>query len=115
MTTNKPNRRKRPAHLPSLPEPQRKAISQQLKATALSPRARRQIVAMLEAASNPDAEAPDVVIQSLEPERRNNILETVNVLNRFTTDLTGRARGSLLGMSDDEFNALVDEAAGTNE
>lgn len=70
---------------------------------------------MLEAAANPDAEAPDVVIQALDPERRDSVLETVNVLNRFTNDLTGRARGKLLDMGDDEFNALVDEAAGTNE
>jgi hypothetical protein len=101
--------------LPSLPEPQRKAIAQQLSATALSPRARRQILAMLEAASNPDAEAPDVVIQALEPERRDNILGTIDVLNRFTGGLASRGTRGVLDISDDEFNALVDEANGSNE
>lgn len=65
---------------------------------------------MLEAAANPDAEAPEVVIQSLEPERRDNILETVNTLNRFTGSLTARARGGLLAMAENDFAALVDEA-----
>jgi len=65
---------------------------------------------MLEAAANPAAEAPEVVIQSLEAERRDNILETVNVLNRFTGGLAARGTARLLEMSDADFNALVDAA-----
>jgi len=110
MATNNPKPKRKPAHLPPLPEVQRRAIVDQLNSTALHPQAKRQIIAMLNAAANPDAEAPDVVIQSLEPERRNNILETVNVLSRFTGNLTARGTALLVDMPEAEFNAVVDEA-----
>jgi hypothetical protein len=62
---------------------------------------------MLEAAANPDAEAPEVVIQALEAERRDNILATVDTLNRFTGGLAARGKAGLLEMTDDEFDALT--------
>lgn len=108
--TMKRKRTRRPAHLPALPEAQRRAIIEQLAASTLHPDAKRQLIAMLEAAANPAAEAPDVVIQSLEAERRNNILETVAVLDRFMGTLTARGGGALLDMPAADFDALVDAA-----
>jgi len=107
---NRPNQTRRPAHLPPLPDAQRAAAIEQIRASNLHPDAKRQLIAMLEAAANPDAEAPDVVIQSLEPERRDNILETVRALDRFTGALAARGRAALLAMPDAEFDVLVDEA-----
>ena len=111
--TNSPkpkrNRKRKPAHLPSLPDAQRRAIIEQINSAPLHPDAKRQLIAMLEAAANPNAEAPEVVIQSLEAERRDNILETVNVLNRFTGSMAARGKARLLDMSDEDFDALVDE------
>lgn len=106
----KPKRSRKRKHLPPLPEVQRRAIIDQLNSTALHPQAKRQIIAMLDAAANPAAEAPEVVIQSLEAERRDNILETVNVLNRFTGRLTARGTALVMDMPEAEFNAMVDAA-----
>lgn len=66
---------------------------------------------MLAAAANPAAEAPDVVIEALEPERRANILGTIGALNVFTANIAARGGQALLAMRDDEFATLVDEAA----
>lgn len=108
--TTKRKRTRRPAHLPALPDAQRRAIIEQLAASTLHPDAKRQLIAMLEAAANPAAEAPEVVIQSLEAERRDNILATIDTLNRFTGGLAARGTARLLEMSDADFNALVDAA-----
>ena len=105
----KPKRNRKRKHLPSLPDAQRRAIIEQINSAPLHPDAKRQLIAMLEAAANPNAEAPEVVIQSLEAERRDNILETVNVLNRFTGSMAARGKARLLDMSDEDFDALVDE------
>lgn len=111
-TAKKRKQRKSPAHLPALPDAQRRAIIEQLGASTLHPDAKRQIIAMLEAAANPAAEAPEVVIQALEAERRDNILETVAVLDRFMGALAARGGRALMDMDAADFDALVDAANG---
>lgn len=97
-------------HLPRLTPPQLELVRATLAASSLSDRAKRQIMAMIETASNPDAEAPEVVIAALPAERRDNVNETVSALNGFTKRMTARARAELLAL--DNFDALVDEADG---
>jgi len=61
---------------------------------------------ILKAAANPNAETPDVILATLEPERR----RLVDGLKQETSAqmLTVHERGkmALLSMSDDEWNAL---------
>lgn len=111
MASNRQNRRQRD-HIPALDSERLRGALALLDQSGLPPAAKRQLRAMLEAAANPDAEAPDVVIQSLEPERQANVLGTIMALNRFTGGLVQRGGAELMQMSDDEFNTLVDEANG---
>lgn len=72
--------------------------------------AQRQLIAMLQAAANPNAESAAEVIKTLDPERRANVEATIRQLAQNRRAITRRGRAGLRAMSDDEWQRLVDEA-----
>lgn len=65
---------------------------------------------MLRAAANPDAETPENVIRTLEPERRANVEATITTLAQQRRDITSRGMEGLFGFTEDEWQRMVDEA-----
>lgn len=65
---------------------------------------------MLLAASNPDAENPDVVVRTLPAEKQAAIAETVRGVRDTTRGVIQRGAAGLLAVSDAEWNRLVDGA-----
>lgn len=96
--------------IPALPPQRLKAALDQLQRTTLAPAAKRQLEAMLRAAANPEAETPENVIRTLEPERRANVEATIQTLSGHRRSVTARGRDALMRLSDDEFDLMVQEA-----
>jgi len=65
---------------------------------------------MLLAAANVDSESLEVVIATLDDERKKNVRETQQTLTRFTTSITQRGSANLMAMDEAEWQRLVDEA-----
>jgi hypothetical protein len=65
---------------------------------------------MLRAAANPDAESPEAVIKTLEPERRANVEANITALSQQRQTVTQRGRDALFGFSEDEWQQMVEEA-----
>jgi hypothetical protein len=97
-------------HIPPLDPLQLEAVLARLAATRISPAGKLQIRRMLEAAANPNAEAPEVVIETLPVERRTDIKQTQRAVGGIMLGLTRRGGQKLMALSDEEWNALVDEA-----
>jgi hypothetical protein len=85
----------------------------ELQRSKLSKAGKRQLEAMLRAAANPDAEKPENVIKTLEPERRRDIEATMSVLATHRKSITQRGMDALNDMSDDEWDSMVMEANGS--
>lgn len=102
--------KKKRDHLPALNELELQGALAQLRSLTLSEEGKAAIEAMLRAAANPNAERIDVVIASLEQERRQNVEGTTQAINRVTGSVTSRARRALLEISGAEWNRLVEEA-----
>jgi ribosomal 50S subunit-associated protein YjgA (DUF615 family) len=99
--------------IPALkPGPLKSAI-ERLHQTNLRPSAKRQLEAMLRVAANPDAESPEAVIKTLEPERRANVEATITALSQQRRTVTQRGKDALFGFSEDEWQQMVDEANGS--
>lgn len=79
------------------------------KAPRLSSAGKRAVMRSLEAAANPDAESPEVVIASLPKERRDTVLSHVRDFMLFSGGLMKRGRDKLAAMSDAEWQRLVNE------
>lgn len=105
-----PRRRTPRKHIPALPPLRLEAALDALDKAPLSKDARRQLAAMLKAASNPDNEAPEVVMRTLPPDRQMDMQQTINAVALVNRDVTARGSAALLAMSDAEFDALVAEA-----
>lgn len=104
----KTKKRRDRTHIPALSGARLKAAFDRLEQTALPPAAKQQLRAMLGAASNPDAERPDVVLRTLEPERQADAAETMRAVAGVFRGATSRGREALIGMSDDEWAELVE-------
>lgn len=96
--------------MPPLREAELTLALQQLQALQIGAAEKNAIADMLRAAANPDAEQVDVVIASLEQQRQANIGATVKELAAVSQAVTGRARAGLWGMSDAEWDRLVQRA-----
>lgn len=105
-------RSKKRDHIPALSEDGLKLAIQQLEALNISKAAKQQLIAMLQAASNPASESVDVVINTLDIERRKDVQGTASALQQRMAGVATRGRQALEAMSEDEFNRLVEEANG---
>lgn len=102
--------KRRSGHLPQLSPLELEAALARLEAAPdISPEGKRIVRQMLEAAANPNAERADVVIATLDDERRAGIEATMQAVSAVFNSVTARGRAALEAMSDDEWNALMDE------
>lgn len=97
-------------HIPQLDPLQLEAALARLAATSISPEGKRQIRRMLEAAANPNAEAPEVVIETLPVERRVDIRQTMTQVGGTLLTVSRRGGQKLLALSDEEWDRLVNDA-----
>lgn len=104
--TQKPQRRK---HIPALSADKLELAVQQIQTLPISKGAKAQLTAMLQAAANPDAERPDVVLKTLEPERQANAQETMQRVGDFFDGVTMRGRAALLEISKEQWDALLND------
>lgn len=95
-------------HIPALAPLALEAARERLKTSQLSQRGKQYIEAMLMAASNPDSEAPDVVMQTLPPERQSNMQTIAREYDALASRVNQRGSAALLSMDDDDWSALLD-------
>jgi gas vesicle protein len=98
-------------HIPALnPDRLTLAIQHILADERLPEAAKRQMIAMLQAAANPHSESVQTVLKTLPKERRNQIQGMAEEMTRHTSGIVQRAGKALDAISDEEWNRLVDEA-----
>lgn len=96
-------------HLPALTPEALELVRYQLANLNVSDAAKRQLMAMLLAAADPDAESLENVIAALPDERRAEVDAATGALKATFTDIEARGSAALLALSDDDWNALIDE------
>lgn len=102
-------------HLPALTPEKLKLLSQQIDANKrISKSGKRAVKASLQAAQNDNAESPDVIIASLPKERRETVVQHTADYILFSQGITARGKAALQGLSNDEWNELVNGNPGTN-
>lgn len=97
-------------HIPALKPLELEAALARLDKTKLSPRGKQLIAQMLAAAANPNSEAPEVVIQTLSPERQANIEQTQREIGGVMLGAVRRGGAELTAISDADWDRLVAEA-----
>lgn len=88
---------------------QRTQLQQLLTALRVDAVGAAQIGAMLDAAANPGSESPEVILQTLDPERQADAVLAMQAVGAVFALVTARGRARLEALSDDEWSALVDE------
>jgi hypothetical protein len=102
--------KRKPKTIPRLSPEKLQLAIQEVQASRLSAAAKQTVIAMLQAAANPDSQRIDVVLRTLQPDRRRTIERTASKVNEATNKTLARARAALLELSDDEWQRLVDDA-----
>lgn len=98
-------------HIPALNPLELEAALARLAKSKLSPDGKAMIGRMLQAAANPNSEAPEVVIQTLEPERQTNIAQMQREIGGVMLGVLRRGGSGLNAISDAEWARLTAEAA----
>lgn len=102
-------------HIPALnPLELEAALARLGAAPGISKAGKRLIRQMLTAAANPNAEAPEVVIETLPVERRTDIKQTITEVGAVMRGVSQRGERALLQMSDAEWERLVNDANTAN-
>lgn len=109
---NAPKRRKPRRHFPALSDNEVELVSQRLEANPqISQAARDALLRTIMAARNPNAESPAVVIAALEDaQEKQSIYAAQAEYAQTMNGVMARGRNALAMMSDEEFEALVNEA-----
>lgn len=104
-TTLRRSRQKR-SHLPSLSQLTRDLLALQMQADARIPAYVNQaVMASFNAAANKDAETPEVVIQSLERDERDNVMLFMQGYAQTFNGVAARGRNKL--MLDSELDEMI--------
>lgn len=99
-------------HIPPLKPEQLIAAMERLNtSTNVSQRGREQIEAMLQAASDPLSQRPEVLIKTLPAERQENIAKIAQTYSTATKRIAKRGKAELEKISAREWDKLVEEAA----
>ena len=99
-------------HLPALNAARLQVTLDALNALAISDAAKQALAASITAAANPQAERPDVVIRTLDEDRRQRITDAQADYARVLRGPVQRGRAALEAMSDEEWTAMLDKAGG---
>lgn len=101
--------RKKRTHVPGLDALSLEAALARLEALKISGAATRKLAAILKAASNPDNDKIEVIVQTLEPERKALVTETAKQVRATTREVTARGKAALNAMSQEEWEQLVND------
>ena len=94
-------------HIPALTPAGLELARLQLAGLPITEAAKRQLLAMMTAATDPDAERIDNVIAGLPDERRTEVEQATGEITRTFRDIGARGATALAAMSDDVWNELV--------
>lgn len=94
-------------HIPALSPEQLELARLQLAGLAIPEAAKRQLLAMMTAAADPDAERIDNVIAGLPDERRTEVEQATGEIARTFRDIGARGATALAAMSDNVWDELV--------
>lgn len=101
--------KKKRKHLPRLNPDKLKLIAQAVEQSPrLSKAGKRAVMRSLEAAANPDAESPEVVIATLPKERQETVIAHVKAFMDFGQSISSRGRRKLAALSDSEWQRLFE-------
>lgn len=103
--------KKRRDHLPALTPIELEAFTARLATAPVSEAAKRAALQSMTVAANPNAERPEVVIQSLEAAERQGVLMAQMEYQRTLGGMNARGRAALMQMSDEEFERVLNGAA----
>lgn len=103
------NPKKKRTHLRLLPENLQRAL-QTLANTSLDPKTKRAVGDVLATAANADHGKPAVIVKSLPADRQKLIVKTAKRMQTVTDDVMTRGKAKLLDISDDEWDAIVNES-----
>lgn len=91
-------------HLPAFSQVQRDLMQLQMSAdTRIPPAVNRAVMASLNSAANPNAESPEVVIQTLDIEERLNVQQAMLGYQQTFAGVGSRGRNALM------FDSSIDE------
>lgn len=107
-STKTPNPTPARAHIPALNPARLDLTLQALNSLPISASGKRAVAASLKAATNPQAEAPHVVIASLDKERRGRIEAAMKGYAAILNAPNRRGRAALQAISETEWQAAVD-------
>lgn len=94
-------------HIPALTPAGLELARLQLAGLPITEAAKRQLLAMMTAAADPDAERIDNVIAGLPDERRTEVEQATGEITRTFRDIGARGASALAAMSDDVWDELV--------
>jgi hypothetical protein len=94
-------------HIPALTPAGLELARLQLAGLPITEAAKRQLLAMMAAASDPDAERIDNVVAGLPDERRTEVEQATTEIARTFRDIGARGATALAAMSDDVWDELV--------
>jgi hypothetical protein len=94
-------------HIPALTPAGLELARLQLAGLPITEAAKRQLLAMMTAASDPDAERIDNVVAGLPDERRAEVEQATTEITRTFRDIGARGATALAAMSDDVWDELV--------
>jgi hypothetical protein len=94
-------------HIPALTPAGLELARLQLAGLPITEAAKRQLLAMMAAASDPDAERIDNVVAALPDERRTEVEQATTEITRTFRDIGARGASALAAMSDDVWDELV--------
>lgn len=80
-----------------------------MAATTLDAATKRQVANVLNAAGNPDHGKADVIVKSLPKDRQKLINKTAKQVKAISDEIMARGKKALEDMSDEEWDALVNE------
>ncbi len=103
-----PKRKKKRTHLRILPANLQRAL-ETLAATSLDPATKRAMQDVLNTAANPDHGKPAVIVRSLPEDRQKLIVKTAGRMKSIGDDVIDRGKARLFGLSDDEWDVIVNE------
>jgi len=99
------------SHLPALNEARLALTLQALdKASVIPAEAKRALAQSLQAARNPNAERPDVAIETLDPRERADVKAAQADYGRILGDPLARGRIALMRMSDEEWRTVTGQS-----
>lgn len=101
--------RKKRTHVPALDKLQLEAALVRLEALKISGAATRKLQAILKAASNPDNDKIEVIVQTLQPERKALVTETAKQVRATTREVTARGKAGIMSLSDEEWEKLQND------